>query len=156
MAYFTKKWSPADALLTSEVIFLQDLVATSVLELPEISTPSTPDANYGKLYVKDSGGSSSIFFLSDDGTEYDLTSGGPGSSISLSVTPSGDVDGVNTVFTIPAQVSSLAVYSDGARAFPTDDYSVVVGVGITTITFVSGRQPSDESKGGSILVDYTV
>lgn len=80
-----------------------------------------------------------------------VSSPGSGSSTSLSVTPSGTVDGSNTVFTIPVQASSLAVYADGARALPTSDYSFVVGVGITTITFVSGRQPFN-----SILVDYTV
>ncbi len=45
----------------------------SALTFTEISTPSTPSANDGKLYFKDVDGESQPFALSDAGIEYSLT-----------------------------------------------------------------------------------
>lgn len=107
-------------------------------------TPGSYAGQAGKVLAVNSA-ENGVEFIDNTG------GGGGGSNISLSVIPSGTVNGVTLVFTIPAEASQLAVYADGARAIPTDDYSFVAGAGITTITFVSGRQPFS-----SILVDYTV
>ena len=48
------------------------------IEFPEVSTQATPSANRGKLYIKDDGGDTKIYFLDPTGTETDLTGGGGG------------------------------------------------------------------------------
>ena len=46
------------------------------LELDEISKPANPAADKVRLYAKDKGGVSWLYFLSDDGTETELGGGG--------------------------------------------------------------------------------
>lgn len=46
---------------------------SNVIECPEITSTSTPASNKGRVYVKDSGGYSSLYFKSDSGTEFQLT-----------------------------------------------------------------------------------
>ncbi len=58
--------------------------------------------------------------------------------------PTGTVNGVNLVFTIPS-ATQVVVYADGVRAVAAD----YVFSSNTTITFVSGRQPFS-----SLAVDY--
>lgn len=63
------------------------------------------------------------------------------------VTPTGTVDGSNTVFTLPANASQVVVVADGLRVKGSGaDYTFN---GTDTITFASGRQPYS-----SISVDY--
>lgn len=56
-----------------------DLVATqvkpNVLELPQVSTPSTPTDSI-RVYSKDVSGKAELFYLNEDGTETQITSGG--------------------------------------------------------------------------------
>lgn len=64
------------------------------------------------------------------------------------VTPSGLVNGSNTVFTLPEtplEAASVDVYLDGIKQIPTTDYSVS---GLT-ITFVTAP-----AAGQSLRVDY--
>ncbi len=49
---------------------------STFFEFDEISVPSTPSVNTGRLYSRDVSGESKILWRSDAGTEYDLTSGG--------------------------------------------------------------------------------
>ncbi len=53
-------------------------LADGYVELPELSSsPSTPASSYGRIYGRDDG---KVYYQDDGGTEYDLTSGGAGSS----------------------------------------------------------------------------
>lgn len=76
-----------------------------------------------------------------------ITNTAGGGSLTLSEIPTGDVDGINTVYTLAATPTSLAVYADGLRMIEgvSKDYTVS-GV---TVTFNSGRQPFS-----SIICDY--
>ena len=60
-------------------------------QFTELSTPTTPDADRGRLYVKDDGsGTSALFFLDDAGTEVQLGGGGGGGAttfLALTDTP---------------------------------------------------------------------
>ena len=61
------------------------------IEMPEISTPSTPAADNGRMYIKDDGsGESAAYFLSDAGIEYSMSggSGGVTEFIALTDVPS--------------------------------------------------------------------
>lgn len=60
-------------------------------------------------------------------------------------TPTGTVNGSNTVFTLPASPLQVVVYSDGVRAIPGTDYNISGA----TIIFVSLHQPFN-----SLSVDY--
>lgn len=53
----------------SEIDLLSD-----VMECPEITSTATPAANKGRVYVKDSGGYSALYFKSDSGLEFQLSS----------------------------------------------------------------------------------
>lgn len=67
-------------------------------------------------------------------------------------TPSGDVDDVNTVFTLANNpiAASVKVYQNGIRLNETDDYTID-GDEITFVTPPESGPPSD-----IILVDYRI
>lgn len=48
---------------------------TEFLDLPEISTPSNPSTDIGRLYVKDSSGTTKLYFRDNAGTETNLIAG---------------------------------------------------------------------------------
>jgi hypothetical protein len=72
-----------------------NLNLTGYGQLPEISTPVTPDPNFLRFYAKDDGAGTSRFYIVDDaGLETDLTGGGGGATtldalldVTLSGTP---------------------------------------------------------------------
>lgn len=78
-----------------------------------------------------------------------LISGGSleAASWTFNATPTGTVDGSNTVFTLPETPLQAVVYADGARMKSGVDYNLSGA----TITFVALRQPFT-----SISVDYLV
>lgn len=133
MAHFTRKWSPADALLLDEVMFLQDLVSSGVLELPVILTPDIPAAGYGKFYVRDDGsGNSAPFFMSDDGTEIQLGAGeGGGSGSIISAENSGD----DQTYTLSATPSSERFVIMNNGSYSSDDLSFPYSIIGTTLVF---------------------
>jgi len=58
-----------------------NLNLTGYGQLPEISTPVTPDPNFLRFYAKDDGAGTSRFYIVDDaGLETDLTGGGGGAT----------------------------------------------------------------------------
>jgi len=58
-----------------------NLLLTGYGQLPEISTPPTPDPNILRFYAKDDGAGTSRFYILDgDGLETDLTGGGGGAT----------------------------------------------------------------------------
>lgn len=60
---------------------------SNVAIFSEISTPSIPSANTIKLYSKDDGsGSSTAYWMSDDGIEYSLVGGGGGVTVFTGLT----------------------------------------------------------------------
>lgn len=66
------------------------VIYNGYIEAKELSSsPDTPPSGYGRIYVKSDG---KLYFKNDDGTEYDLTSGGGGggasSFLELTDTPS--------------------------------------------------------------------
>ena len=64
---------------TKGVITVEDdLKIEQFIDFDEISTPSNPAANVGRLYVKDDGGTTTLFFRDNAGTETDLLAGGGG------------------------------------------------------------------------------
>src|SRR5574343_1386726 len=141
MAHFTRKWSPADALLLSEVVFLQDLVATGVLELPVITTPQTPDIGYGKVYVKlDGSGNSALFFMSDDGTEIQLGQGGGGggNGTVIGTTNTGD----DQTYTLSSEPSSQHFVIMNSGSYSEDDLTYPYSISGTTLLF-DNPLPSD-------------
>lgn len=63
---------------------IANVTLADYIELTEISTPSTPAANHGRLYVKDDGsGESALYYISDAGTETALGGGGGGGATTL-------------------------------------------------------------------------
>lgn len=64
----------------------------------------------------------------------------------FNVIPTGVVDGVNTVFTLPATASQVVVYADGMRILPSN-YTFIPGG--NTVTFLNGMQPYS-----AVSVDY--
>lgn len=69
-----------------------------------------------------------------------------GSSWVYDATPTGTVNGVTTVFTLPVSASQVVVYADGIRVKGAGDTYTHSG---DTITFTAGKQPYS-----SISVDY--
>lgn len=66
-----------------------DLGVNGFLDLDEISTPANPDANIGRFYVKDDGGTTKLYFRDSAGTETDLlNAAGVTTFLGLSDTPS--------------------------------------------------------------------
>jgi len=55
-------------------------INTGYFEFDEISTPSNPSANDGRLYAKDDGGTTKLYFLDSTGAESDLTGGASGTA----------------------------------------------------------------------------
>lgn len=62
---------------------------TSFIDFDEVATPANPAANVGRLYVKDSSGTTTLFFRDNAGTETDLLAGG-GASFLTEPTSSND------------------------------------------------------------------
>jgi hypothetical protein len=52
--------------------FIDRLFVSEYIRLPEVSAPAAPDANFGNLYVKDVGGTTSLFFRDAAATETNL------------------------------------------------------------------------------------
>lgn len=69
----------------------------NIIDMVEVSTPSTPGSNHGRVYVKDDGsGDSALYFLSDSGIETQLGSGGGGGATALPALTDVDDATVNT------------------------------------------------------------
>lgn len=77
---------------------------------------------------------------------YDGHSLGIQSGWVFNVTPSGTANGVNLVFTLPADADEVVVYADGLRISP-DNYTFTAGA--DTLTFDAGQAPFS-----TISVDY--
>ena len=57
-------------------------ISSGYIDIAEITTPTNPAADVGRLYVKDDGGGiTNLFFRDSTGTETDLVSGGTGGHI---------------------------------------------------------------------------
>lgn len=61
---------------TSGLAVTGRLSVTTFIDIPEASAPANPSADTGRLYVKDSGGTTKLYFRDNAGTETDLISGG--------------------------------------------------------------------------------
>lgn len=57
-----------------------NLTQTGYTDLSEITTPSDPSANIGRLYTKDDGGTTKLYFKDSAGVETDLTTSSSGIS----------------------------------------------------------------------------
>ena len=87
----------SSSLTASEILWVQSGSA-GVLKLGNISgTPSTITA-IGQVYTKISDGL--LYYLSGAGVEYNLTTGGSGSTY---VTPTGTIDRINRDFTLASE-----------------------------------------------------
>ena len=53
-------------------------IVDGYIDFDEISTPSNPASNDGRLYVADDTGTTTLFFRDSSGTETNLLSGGGG------------------------------------------------------------------------------
>ncbi len=56
-------------------------VSSGYIDIAEIATPTNPATDVGRLYVKDDGGITNLFFRDSAGTETDLVSGGGGGHV---------------------------------------------------------------------------
>lgn len=90
------------------------VVVRSAMHISEITAPSTPAANQLKLYAKDSGGVSRLFYKGDNGTEYGPLDSGGG----LSDGDKGDltVSGGGATWTIDNAAVSYAKIQNVATA----------------------------------------
>jgi hypothetical protein len=61
--------------------FIDRLSITEYIEIPEISDPSNPATNYGRLYVNDATGTTSLMFRDSTGTETNLLTSGTGGTL---------------------------------------------------------------------------
>ena len=96
--------------------------------LVERSTPGTPSANTGLLYVKDNGsGSSAPYFLSDDGIEIDLSGGGGGATT---------LDALDDVTILSEADDQVMQYNSGTAQWEnvTLAHSTLSGIGTNTHT----------------------
>ena len=57
------------------------LISSGFIDIAEIATPTNPATDVGRLYVKDDGGITNLFFRDSAGTETDLVSGGGGGHV---------------------------------------------------------------------------
>ena len=63
--------------------YVYNLYPSSYIEAPEISKPANPSANYGRLYVKDVTGTTSLMFLDSSGTETNLITALAGAGVDV-------------------------------------------------------------------------
>lgn len=110
MAGFPNKQDNGENLTSEELLWVSSGTA-GILLLEEQSSSPTATDGFGKVYVKTD---KKLYYLDEDGVEYDLTSGGSGITVE---TPAGTVDGSNTAFTVTAEpkwvVSDGITYFDG-------------------------------------------
>lgn len=106
------------------------------VDSPEIVTPATPTANRGRLYFKDSGGISKLFYKQDDGTEIGpLAAAGAGPSGSVILLNADETDASGTTTNASAKTYSLAA-NTYARIMVEAEISLVgVGNELDQVTF---------------------
>ena len=64
--------------------FTEPVIVQEYFEIYEIVKPANPLADKGRLYVKDSSGTTKLYFLDSAGTETDLLAGGGGGLLNAS------------------------------------------------------------------------
>ena len=69
---------------TNNIAGLVNLTQTGYQDISEITTPTNPAANVGRLYVADSAGTTTLFFRDSAGTETNLLAASVGANTALS------------------------------------------------------------------------
>lgn len=115
MAGFRNREDTGTELTAAEILWIQTGEAGVLLLTEQASAPSaTPGV--GKIYTKSS--DSNLYYLNDSGVETQLNGGG-GVTV---ITPTGTVDGLNTVFAVGTSAPKWVV-SDTNTYFPGLGYS---------------------------------
>lgn len=109
---------------TNDVSGVGDLALGGYIDLDEISTPTDPSANIGRLYVADDGGTTTLYFRDSAGTETDLLAGGSG-DVTISGTPANNQIAVWT--------SSSAIEGDSDLTFDGTNLTVTGDVNGLTL-----------------------
>jgi len=114
------------------------------MDMPEISTPANPDANIGRLYVKDLATVTTLFFRDNTGTETNLLLGGGGGGITT----------LNTL-TATTQTFAVAQADELAISSVTSTHTFSVGANIPRLdesnTFTANNRFDDDiSIGGAV------
>jgi hypothetical protein len=143
----TNTWSPIAS--TSAATF----GITNYIEFTETAAPAQPAANNLRLYAKAAGGTNSLYFKKDDGTEVDLSAAGGTGLTSLNAQTGATQTFINdTNVTIvsaadahvitwsgtlaKARIIGTAVFNDQSNTFSTGSQSFV---GATNVIFGNGN-----------------
>ena len=111
------------------------LTSTEIL-VDEVSGPTTPAANKGALYAKDSGGVTKLYFKDSAGTESDLTAGSTSGELNQNAW---------STITVPAGTTSqVADTSTDTIAFTAGGGMTITGGADDTIQFTSANDNTNQ------------